>query len=141
MSINIRDAGPEDAAAIVRLIAELGGQSPVTKEYVESYLSFPGSGVLLAEEGDQTIGLLSYSVRPNLYHAGDSCLIEELIVHEPARGRGVGSALMSELFRRLISTGCAEVSVSTMPGNQRAIKFYKYHGLIDEAILLEKHFG
>jgi len=37
------------------------------------------------------------------------------------------------------SLGCAEVSVSTMPDNVDALQFYKAHGLVDEAILLEKH--
>ncbi len=34
----------------------------------------------------------------------------------------------------------AEVSVTTMPDNQGAIRFYKRHGLVDEAVFLEKHF-
>lgn len=29
--------------------------------------------------------------------------------------------------------------MSTMPGNKRAIRFYRRHGLVDQAVLLEKH--
>jgi ribosomal protein S18 acetylase RimI-like enzyme len=78
-------------------------------------------------------------IRPNLYHAANSALIEELVVRESARGRGVGGALMSELLRRLSAQGCAEVSVTTMPDNDGAIRFYRSHGLVDEAVFLEKH--
>ena len=144
MPIHIRQARPEDAILIVGLIRELaqtiGEKSPITEGYVRDYVAFPGSGAWLAEQDGHVVGLLSYSVRPNLYHAAPSALIEELVVRESARGHGVGSALMSELLRHLASTGCAEVSVSTMPDNEGARRFYQSHGLVDQAVFLEKHF-
>jgi ribosomal protein S18 acetylase RimI-like enzyme len=143
MPITVRDVRSGDQATVVQLVAELAQTlaetSPLTERYVEEYLDFPGCGILLAEEGDHAVGLLSYSLRPNLYHAANSALIEELIVRESARGRGVGSALVSELLRRLPSQGCAEVSVTTTPDNAGAIRFYRSHGLVDEAVFLEKH--
>jgi ribosomal protein S18 acetylase RimI-like enzyme len=36
--------------------------------------------------------------------------------------------------------GCAEVSVSTLSDNEDAQRFYRSHGLVDEAVFLEKHF-
>jgi hypothetical protein len=141
--ITFREATPKDAGTIIQLIDELassiGERSSLGEAYVEKYLLFPGCKVLLAEEGGQTAGLLSYVIRPNLYHAGETCLIEEFVVRESLRGRGVGGALLNELIYRLGSLGCVEMSVSTMPDNAEAIQFYKAHGLIDEAILLEKH--
>jgi hypothetical protein len=144
IDIAIREAGLKDSTAIVQLIAELaatgGEHSPLMEAYVEKYLSFPASKVLLAEARGQVVGLLSYSIRPDLYHAGNSCLIEELIVHETFRGQGVGSALMTELFTRLADEDCVEVSVTTMADNTPAIQFYRSQGLTDDAVYLEKHF-
>lgn len=141
----IRSAQTKDAAAIVRLISEMAGMdgdsSPIAQDYAAYYLSCPHSYALLAEEEGQAIGLLSYSIWPNLYHAGDACLIEQVIVQEGARGCGVGGALMEELFQRLVALDCVEVSVSVMPDNRRAISFYKSHGLTEEVVLLEKHFS
>jgi ribosomal protein S18 acetylase RimI-like enzyme len=149
-AIVIREATTADAPVIADLIRALeevvddSGEpedsSPVTPEYVRSYLAYPDSYVLVAEEAGQVVGLLSYSIRPNLFHAADSALIEELIVDDRARGRGVGSALMRHLLALLEARGCAEVSVSTMPDNHGAIRFYHSHGLVDEAVFLEKHF-
>jgi nucleoside phosphorylase/ribosomal protein S18 acetylase RimI-like enzyme len=142
--LDVRLAIPADAARIAALIVELaasmGETSPVSARYAKGYLGFPGSSVLLAEEDGQVIGLLSYSVRPDLFHAGNSALIEELVVSEHARGRGVGSALLNALLARLEASGCAEVSVSAMPDNAGALRFYRSHGLADEAVFLEKHF-
>jgi ribosomal protein S18 acetylase RimI-like enzyme len=143
-SITVRDAEAQDSAAITELVRELaataGEETPVTEAYVTKYLASPTSRALLAEIGGQVAGLLTYSVRPDLYHAASTCLIEELVVREKMRGQGVGTALLDELFSRLTALGCAEVSVTTLPGNTKAIEFYKAHGLIDEAIFLEKHF-
>lgn len=143
MSIGIRQAQAGDEPAIVALIKELaetgGESSPITPAYIETYLA-SGSRVLLAEENGQAAGLISYSIRPNLYHAGDSCLIEELVVRAGHRGRGIGGALLSRLLEQLAAAGCAEVSVSTETDNEGARRFYKSHGLVDEAVFLEKHF-
>jgi ribosomal protein S18 acetylase RimI-like enzyme len=144
MEIEIREATPVDTAVVVRLITELASsiseKSSITEEYVKKYLTSPSSKVLLAEIQGRTVGLLSYSVRPDLYHASNTALIEELVVLEEFRSRGVGSALMSELFSRLSACGCAEVSLSVLKDNLKAIRFYQSQGMTDEALYLEKHF-
>jgi ribosomal protein S18 acetylase RimI-like enzyme len=145
MPFQTRDATPDDAPAVVALVHELaaaeGDTSPLSPAYVGQYLSHPGSGLLLAEEDGQAIGLLGYSVRPDLYHAGPGGLIELLIVHGPYRGRGVGHALLSAFLHRAQSLGCIEVSVTTGMENHAAQRLYRAHGLVDEALLLEKHLG
>lgn len=144
MSLSFRDAFPTDAPAIAGLVSSLaqsiGETSPVTPEYVETYLAFPGCSILLAENAGKIAGLLSYSVRPNLYHNGETAIIDELVVLENWRGQGIGSALLDTLLARLEVRGCVEVSVTTMSDNIGAVHFYRAHGLVDEAIYLEKHF-
>ncbi len=141
--IQIREAGPGDEATVTVLIHELaaasGETSPLTEGYARNYLATPGSHVLLAKNAGRIAGLLSYSVRPNLYHAGPSALIEELVVAEVERGQGVGSALLEHLLALLKAAGCTEVSVTTLPENEGAQRFYRAHGLVDEAVFLEKH--
>jgi ribosomal protein S18 acetylase RimI-like enzyme len=144
MDIAIRDAEPRDSGIIVRLIGELaaaaGERTHLTEAYAAEYLASPTAKALVAEVGGQVVGLLTYSLRPDLYHAAKTCLIEELIVRDAVRGRGVGSGLVDELFARLTALGCAEVSVTTLSDNTRAIEFYRAHGLTDQAVFLEKHF-
>jgi ribosomal protein S18 acetylase RimI-like enzyme len=143
MSPCIRDAVPGDEATIVALIQELGAASdygsPVREEDAARYLASPGCGVLLAEGEGEALGLLSYSIRFDLFHAANSCLIDELVVGEAHRGRGIGSALIDEVLRRAASAGCVEVSVTTMPDNEAAQALYRSHGLVDEAVFLEMH--
>ena len=138
--ILIRPAAPGDAASIVRLIQQLGPGSDLTEEYVLLYLSDTDRGILLAQRGEQILGLLSFSVRADLYHAGNSVLIEELVVEEGNRGKGVGSGLMNALLEKLPGLGCRELCLAVMPENEAAVRFYKRHGLVEEALFLERHF-
>jgi ribosomal protein S18 acetylase RimI-like enzyme len=143
MEITIRDAQPADADALVRIIRETADEdnerTPVSEAYVKEYLASPDSGILLAEAEGAVAGLLSYSIRPNLFHAAPSCLIELLVIRKHVRNHGAGSALVKTLLDRAGALGCAEVSVSTMPHNAGAIRFYRRHGLTEEAVFLETH--
>lgn len=135
----IRNATPDDTACIVYLIRQLGEDAEVTDEYVLHYLSGTDRHLLLAQRGDTVQGLLSYSVRADLFHAGNSVLIEELVVDEECRAKGVGSALINALFERLPALACKEICLAVMPDNEAAIRFYRRHGLSEEALFLEKH--
>jgi ribosomal protein S18 acetylase RimI-like enzyme len=139
-NLSIRPAAPSDAADIVRLVRQMGVDSAIGEEYVLHYLSGTTRGVLLACLGDRVAGLLSYSVRADLYHAGNSVLIEELVVDEEFRGQGIGSGLMDALLGRLPALECRELCLAVMPYNEAAIRFYKRHGLVEEALFLERHF-
>lgn len=140
----IRQAKSDDADQIVRLIQELAintdEPSPITSSYVCQSLNYPGFDILLAEVDGQVVGLLSYSIRPSLFHSANSGLIEDLVVDEAFRGRSIGSALLEVFLSQMQARGCAEVSVTTMPENTGAQRFYRAHGLVDEAVYLEKHF-
>jgi len=144
IDIQIRDAVKQDAAEVVRLVRVLVDDddetSEVSEEFVHEYLAYPGCGILLAYEDKDMLGLLSYSMRPNLYHAGNSCLIEELLVDAAARSRGIGGMLVSAIMEKAEAAGCAEISVSSMLDNGGVIRFYRKHGFGDDAVYLERHF-
>jgi GNAT superfamily N-acetyltransferase len=133
-----------DADTIVRMIRELaaisGGNPGVDSAYVGRYLAFPGRTILFAEVAGERVGLLAYSLDPNLYHAADGCLIEDLFVRPAWRGKGVGRALVDHVVAEAARQGWAEVSVSTDRDNRAALSLYRGAGLLEEYVLLEKHF-
>jgi GNAT superfamily N-acetyltransferase len=141
-TVDLREATSVDAAPIVVLIRALARVmdvvSPVDEAYVREYIASPGSGILVADDAGQVIGLLSYSVRPSLVHAGRSCVIEELVVDQTTQRQGIGGRLVEGLLRRAAEWGCVEVSVTTLAGQRGAIEFYKARGFSDDAVLLEK---
>jgi GNAT superfamily N-acetyltransferase len=145
MPVTIRHAGPGDEAAIVRLTQEMAAGeddvSPVDEHYARHFLASKVGGVLLAEDGGETVGLLGFALVPGLYHAADSGLIELLVVTAGRRGEGIGSRLVESALRVFGEAGCAEASVSTGEGNEAAQKVYRDAGLTESSLLLEKHFG
>lgn len=143
-SILIRPARKEDAAVIAHLVAllatNLQESSPVDESYVRNYLDTTGGGVLVAEVKGEVAGVLSYTLRPNLYHAAPTCLIEELVVKEGFRDGGIGSRLLEAAVEMAKEYGCAEVSISALTTNRKALDLYRRLGFVDEAVLLEQHF-
>lgn len=144
MNFIIRKSANSDVPEIVRLIRELAEsmneESPATEKYVNEYLHNPACKILVAESGKKVIGLISYSIKPCLFHASDSCLIEELVVDKEYRKQGIAGKLIEQLIDEVKFKQCAEVSVTTEFTNKAAISFYKKHGLKDEFLFLEKHF-
>ena len=67
---------------------------------MQLFLEKPGNTILLAEVDGQVVGLLSYTVSFDLWHAGDCCLIRELIISARNRQQGLGGLLLEEVFRR-----------------------------------------
>ncbi len=141
--INIRPARKDDAAAITHLVnqlaASLGESSSVNEQYVRRYLDTQGAGILVADTEGKVIGMLSFTLRPSLYHAASGCMIEELVVSEGFRRGGIGGRLLNAIFAFARERGCAEVSVSAMASNRGALDLYRRHGFEDEAVLLEHH--
>jgi len=115
-------------------------QSGVTVELLREYQARDDSGILVAELGGEVVGMLSFFVRPGLFHGGHWGYVDELIVTATAQGKGIGDALMSAVMSRFEAAGCVEAAVSTVFGNDRAAALYRKHGLVDEALQLEKHF-
>ena len=144
MPVTVREAGPGDEAAIVRLGREMAeGElwgSPVDEHYVRHFLASSAAGVLLARDGGEAVGLLSYCMTPGLFHAADSGLIELLVVTGARRGEGIGRRLVDTALRLFEEAGCAEASVSTGEANDPAQHVYREAGLTETSLLLERHF-
>jgi len=146
MSIRIRQASVQDSAVIAQLVAQLIETSgyegrEVSPEQIEETLRRMADRdtcqVLLAEDEGQVVGLLSLSFRHTLFHRAPSALIDELVVAQGHRGRGIGRQLMSEAIERCRAAGCSEIEVSTERSNEAAQRFYRQYGFSHEAVLFE----
>lgn len=143
--MRIRPARAQDAPHVVRLMRQLeafthGKVGPGVEGRFKFMLTLTHYNVCVAEEDNQVIGLITASVRPTLWHAGPVALIDELIVDEAARGRGVGKALIDAIVTWARKRGASEIEVSTEKDNVAAQAFYLRHGFEHESVLLEMEF-
>ena len=143
MDLEIRDATPADAAAVVPLVVELGDgfhRPPRTDEtLVVRYLEQPGCGILLAVADDAVVGFLAYATTVDLYLGSPAGEIVDLLVTGRARGAGVGSALVAAALRRFEAAGCGQVRVVAGRENGPALHIYQKAGLIGELVCLHRH--
>ena len=146
MQTQIRPAIANDAPAAVGLMAQLAeyGHGQVdsgVEDRFRAMLELPQHAIFVAEDDSgQVVGLLTISHRWTLWHAGPCALIEELVVDEGARGRGIGRALIQAALAWAETQGCSEVEVSTELDNTTAQAFYRRLGFTSEALLLEYEF-
>jgi GNAT superfamily N-acetyltransferase len=79
---------------------------------------------LVAEQGDQLLGLTHYIFHRSTISLGPVCYLQDLFTVEASRGRGVGRALIEEVYRRAVDAGCSRVYWNTHKTNVTAMKLY-----------------
>lgn len=103
---NVRAATHDDAervaAAVQALLVELGGTpGPLTAMNVAAHelIDSPWAGaVLVADAGDEIVGVLAASWQMAIHVPGSYALIQDLWVHPDWRERAVGKGLLAALF-------------------------------------------
>ncbi|MGH9076431.1 MAG: GNAT family N-acetyltransferase [Acidimicrobiales bacterium] len=65
-------------------------------------------------------------------------VIEELFVEPPARGVGVGEAIMTVLCRWCADQGCTGVDGAALPGDRRAKGFFERHGMTARVLVMHR---
>lgn len=142
----VRSAQAEDLEAVRKLAQELRSEigMPTSlgeerfKTCFHASLMDPHCRILIAELGGNLVGYLSIWRRSNLSHAGPAAFVDDLIVSEEARGKGLGTALLQEAMRYAKEWGCVEIEVSTMPENEGAQRLYREMGFEKRGVIWEQ---
>lgn len=93
-----------------------------TKEDLEYVISSPNNYILIAKEGDDILGTLTlvfYWVP-----SGVKTWIEDVIVADKARGKGVATALMWHALDLAREKGAQKVDLSSSPWREAANNLY-----------------
>ena len=88
--------------------------------------------LFIAVEGDMVLGHCFTQINEVKGHSSledmKSLYIDDLCIHESARGKGVGSALYDFTLDFARSIGCYNVTLNVWEGNDSALKFYLSKG-------------
>ena len=88
------EATPEVHAALARLLPQLNSELPVpTMERLQAVIADPAVTLLLARERDDVVGTATVIVYAVPFWI--KARIDEVVVDEGARGKGVGAALVN----------------------------------------------
>jgi ribosomal protein S18 acetylase RimI-like enzyme len=119
-------------AAFDRLIPQLSrGAAVPTPDAIREIVEASASTVLLARDGlDQgrIVGLLTLVVFR--IPTGVRAWIEDVVVDEAVRGRGVGEALSQEAIRRAMGAGARTVELTSRASREAANRLYQRLGFV-----------
>ena len=114
----------ELVGALGRLLPQLSSSAPApSREHLEALVADERTALLVArEDGGRIVGsltLASYRIP-----TGHAAWIEDVVVDEAARGRGVGEALAEEAKRLAVAWGVASVRLTSRPARAAANRLY-----------------
>jgi ribosomal protein S18 acetylase RimI-like enzyme len=119
-------------AAMERLVPQLSRSAAVPDEReLTEIVASPASILLVARDGDGDgviVGLLTLVVFR--IPTGVRAWIEDVVVDEGARGRGVGEALNRDALRRATASGARTVDLTSRPSREAANRLYRRLGFV-----------
>lgn len=118
---------PALVEAFARLLPQLSRSSPPPGAgELEALLAAPGTSVLVASDGDAIVGTLTLVVFR--IPTGVRAWIEDVVVDEAARGKGVGEALTRRALDLAAEVGVTTVDLTSRPSREAANRLYQRLG-------------
>lgn len=132
MQIEIRKAIKEDCPRLMELITELAVYEKAPEQVTVNFDHFVESGfgaqpvwwAFVAEVGGKVEGFALYYIRYSTWK-GQRLYLEDLIVTEKMRGKGLGKLLFDQLIQETKDKGFTGMVWQVLDWNEPGINFYK----------------
>jgi GNAT superfamily N-acetyltransferase len=132
MTMQIRDATPQDVPEILRLIRALADYEKLSHEVLATeerlreslFGPRPAAEAVLAWLGGGAIGFAVFFHNYSTFRGRAGLYLEDLFVEPAQRGHGYGKALLLHVARLAVERGCERMEWSVLDWNAPAIEFY-----------------
>ena len=122
-------ADDELVEAMRRLLPQLSSSAKPIEAYdLESIVAAPSTILYVARSDDGIVGTLTLAVFRSL--TGARCWIEDVVVDEGARGRGVGEALVEAALDGARRASARTVDLTSNPSREGANRLYQRCGFV-----------
>jgi GNAT superfamily N-acetyltransferase len=131
----IREGTKADLPRVLELVRELAEFERAPDEVINTVEAMerdgfgpnPIFGFFVAETTGGIVGLSLYYWRYSTWK-GKRLYLEDIIVTESERGKGIGKLLFDRTLKHTLDTGCAGMTWQVLDWNEPAIDFYKKYG-------------
>lgn len=138
--ITIRAAIKEDCPRLLQLVQELADYEKAPQEVTVTLFHFEESGfgknpvwwALVAEDNGIVVGFALYYIRYSTWK-GQTIYLEDLLVTQEMRGKGIGKMLVDQLIIEAKQKGFKRIAWQVLDWNEPAINFYKKYNPIFDA--------
>jgi ribosomal-protein-alanine N-acetyltransferase len=127
VSIIIRKALPEDAAAVYEIESEIS-RHPWNEDQIREEIEFVQAYTCVCEEDSRIVGFAI------IQNAAEFAHINEFGVLASHRRRGIGRMLMEDIIRESLERGCEFISLEVRESNDPAQALYRSFGFRQEGL-------
>lgn len=125
--VEVNEFSDEILESINSLLPELStSASPIEEKELKNIIQNKTVHLLLARENGVVFGTLTILVFPII--TGTRALVEDVVVSEGARGKGVGKLLTSKALELAAEYGAKTVDLTSRPTRVAANKLYESAG-------------
>jgi GNAT superfamily N-acetyltransferase len=133
INIHIREAVPSDIDELVGLLAELFSieadftfNDSLQRQGLTMMLDNPEDRcILIAEVNGNVVGMGSVQVLVSTAEGGLAGLVEDIVVSEPYRRKGIGALLLTSLEKWASQRGLTRLQLLADQDNAPALEFYE----------------
>lgn len=135
----IRKGDPKDVVQVMNLVRELALYERAPHEVTNSeeqmltdgFGDNPAFGLFVAENSGEILGIALHYIRYSTWK-GKMLYLEDIVVKEKHRGRGIGSDLFEACLKLCIEKNYAGMTWQVLDWNEPALNFYrKYESVLD----------
>src|SRR6185503_5631828 len=130
-TVTLRVMTPADLPAVLRLEHELFPEDAWSEEMLRGELADQPRTrhyVLAVEDGGEIVGYAGLAA------AADQGDVQTIGVRDDRRGRGVGTALLTELLEEASRRRCEAVFLEVRAGNEPALRLYERFGFVEVGV-------
>ena len=136
--VDIAMAREEDLPIILAFIKGLAEYERLPHECIATmdklrdtlFCDRPAAEVLIARLEGKAVGFALFFHSYSTFLARRGIYLEDLFVDPPARGNGIGRALLTALARLAVERDCGRIEWSVLNWNESAIGFYRSIGAL-----------
>jgi GNAT superfamily N-acetyltransferase len=133
--LSVREGNKEDLPRVLELVKELALYEKAPHEVtntislmeIDGFGPNPVYGFFVAENNNRIVGLSLYYWRYSTWK-GKRLYLEDIVVTESERGKGLGKILFDRTMQHALNTNCTGMMWQVLDWNEPAINFYKKYG-------------